>query len=128
MTLSKNDISLSLNEFSEKNIFKSIFSNVLVSSAILLIIILFIFRVNSCNIISTFVYGYIFTLGFSLIGAYYIKKEFSCKEKSGLNEDFKTLMENAKENPILLYAKRGSGELDEKKNEMDELEELNDFF
>jgi hypothetical protein len=144
MTLSKNDISLSLNDFSEKKIFKTIFSNILFSSAVLLIIILFIFKVNNCHIISTFVYGYVFILGFNLIGTYYIKKEFSSKEKLGLNEDFKTLMENAKENPVLLYAKRGSNEghstetsdsidtkrqgVDYNKKEIDELEELNDFF
>jgi len=131
MTLSKNDIALNFSEYTEKKIFKSVFSNILLSSAILLLILLFVFRINKCHITSTFVYGYIITLGFNLISANYIKKEYCNKEKTGLNEDFRQLMHNATENPIILKPKAGAGVLSEHFNEnstYDDLDELDELF
>lgn len=134
MTLSKNDIALNFSEYTEKKIFKSIFSNILFSSAILLLVLLFVFRVNKSHMVSTFVYGYLITLGFNLISANYIKKEYCNKEKSGLNEDFRQLMFNATENPIILKPKIGSGivsdHFDENNNynDLNELEELDSFL
>lgn len=134
MTLSQSDLKLALHGGLDRKIVKSIFSNILISSAVLLILILFIFKVNKDNYFSTFVYGYMAVVAYSLVSAKYIKDDFCSKKTNGINKDFESLMSNATANPVIIQSKSGMGEYSKpyivNKNEerLDELAELDSFL
>lgn len=134
MTLSQSDLKLALHGGLDRKIVKSIFSNILISSAVLLILILFIFKVNKDNYFSTFVYGYMAVVAYSLVSAKYIKDDFCSKKTNGINKDFESLMSNATANPVIIQSKNGMGEYSKpyivSKNEerIDELAELDSFL
>lgn len=134
MTLSQSDLKLALHGGLDRKIVKSVFSNILISSAVLLILILFIFKVNKDNYFSTFVYGYMAVVAYSLVSAKYIKDDFCSKKTNGINKDFESLMSNATANPVIIQSKNGMGEYAKSyivsKNEerLDELAELDSFL
>ncbi len=117
MTLSQSDINLSISSAVDRKIIKGVFSNILISSAVLLIILIFIFNTNSKSWISTFVYGYLTVISFNLINAKYIKDEYVKRNTSGINRDFENLMNNATSNPIIISNKERVGS-NEKNNKM----------
>jgi c-di-AMP phosphodiesterase-like protein len=112
MTLSQSDINLSISSAVDRKIIKSIFSNILISSAVLLIILIFIFNTNEKSWVSTFVYGYLTVITFNLINAKYIKDDYIKKNTSGINRDFENLMNNATSNPIIISSKERVGSND----------------
>lgn len=112
MTLSQSDINLSISSAVDRKIIKSIFSNILISSAVLLIILIFIFNTNEKSWVSTFVYGYLTVVTFNLINAKYIKEDYVKKNTSGINRDFENLMNNATSNPIIISSKERVGSND----------------
>ncbi len=136
MTLSQSDIRLALHDGLDRKVVKSIFSNILISSAVLLVLVLFIFKVNKESYVSTFIYGYMAVVSFSLLNAKYIKDDFCSKKTTGINRDFESLMSSATANPIIIQSKRDNGIADnsvktgmrESINSVGELEELDNFL
>lgn len=134
MTLSQSDLKLALHGGLDRKIVKSVFSNILISSAVLLILILFIFKVNKDNYFSTFVYGYMAVVAYSLVSAKYIKDDFCSKKTNGINKDFESLMSNATANPVIIQSKSGMGEyakpyiVNKNEERLDELAELDSFL
>jgi hypothetical protein len=134
MTLSQSDLKLALHGGLDRKIVKSIFSNILISSVVLLILILFIFKVNKDNYFSTFVYGYMAVVAYSLVSAKYIKDDFCSKKTNGINKDFESLMSNATANPVIIQSKSGMGEyanpyiVNKREERLDELAELDSFL
>jgi hypothetical protein len=120
MTLSQSDINLSISSAVDRKIIKGIFSNILISSAVLLIILIFIFNTNAKSWISTFVYGYLTVISFNLINAKYIKDEYVKKNTSGINRDFENLMNDATSNPIIISSKEKVGFNERKNNNMND--------
>jgi len=99
MTLSVSDIKLSLFSTLEKKIVTSVFSNVLVSSIIFTLIMLFIFTVNSENMTSSILYGYLATLTFSLISSSIIRKEYT--KANSMSSDFSSMMNSVTPGPVI---------------------------
>ena len=99
MTLSVSDMKLSLFSSMEKKIVTSVFSNVLFSSLLLTLFLLFIFYINSDNLFSSVLYGYIATLGFSLASAYMIRKEYT--KSNSMNSDFSNMMSSVNTGPVI---------------------------
>lgn len=116
MTLSQSDINLSISSAVDRKIIKSVFSNILISSAVLVLILIFIFNINGKSWVSTFLYGYLTVISFNLINAKYIKDGYENRNTSGINRDFENLMNNATSNPIIISSKERIGSNEFKKN------------
>lgn len=99
MTLSVSDIKLSLFSSLEKKIVTSVFSNVLISSIIFTLLMLFIFTINSDNLTSSIFYGYLATLTFSLVSSSIIRKEYT--KDNSMNSDFSSMMNSVTPGPVI---------------------------
>lgn len=99
MTLSISDIKLSIFSSLEKKIVTSVFSNILVSSMIITIIMLIIFSINSENLLSSTLYGYIAMLSYSLMSAALLRKEYS--KNNSMDSDFSKMMNKVDIGPVI---------------------------
>lgn len=102
MTLSHNDLKLAIVGGMDKKIVRSIFSNILISSAVLVLILLLIFRVNNTSAVSTFLYSYIAAVSYNLLSSKYFKEEFESKNVRRVDKDFENLMSDTMKNPIII--------------------------
>jgi c-di-AMP phosphodiesterase-like protein len=91
--LSSSDIKLSVNSSLDKKIIKSAFSNVLVSSLLLVIVIMIISKL--CSTVPAILYTYIAVLAFSLVNANYIRKEYNSQKLGAMDQDFGSMTANA---------------------------------
>ncbi len=121
MTLSSSDIKLSFNSSLDKPIIRSLFSNAVVSSAALVLLLLFIFSIN--DPFPSFIYGYATTLVFSLISANYIRKDYDTI-KGSMSSDFKSLMTSAGSGPIIIKGENERKSEQRDQNDQNEIAEL----
>lgn len=109
MTVAYKDLQIYFNSIGKKKIIKNIFSNILISSAILCLFLIFVFRINIDNLIASFLYGYLGIVGFNLLTAMYIKEDYTKKNELSINNDLGDITLNAGygASPII---KRGEAE------------------
>jgi xanthine/uracil permease len=99
MTLAMSDIKLSLFSSLEKKIITSVFGNVIVSSLLITLMMLFIFHLNSDNVFSSIFYGFIISLGYTLASASLIRKEYS--KNNSMDSDFSSMMNSVNTGPVI---------------------------
>jgi hypothetical protein len=133
MTLSHKDLQISFNSITDTKLIRKIFSNFLISSAILVLLLILIFNVNYGNYVSTFLYGYGAVIFYNIITAKYIKEDYAKKNESFLDNDFGSMTRNAGINrQDINIVKRGESEPNsedltwEKDNNFEQ--DINDFL
>ncbi len=107
MTVAHKDLQIYFSSIGEKKIVKKFFSNILISSALLCLFLLFIFRINSENSVASFLYGYLGIVCFNLLTAMYIKEDYSKKNELSIDNDLGDITRNAGSSVII---KRGNAE------------------
>ncbi len=99
MTLSVSDVKLSVFSQMQTKFISGIFSNVLLSSLVLTLVMLVIFSINSDNAISSLVYGYVAVLAYSLMSAHSVRSEYS--KTNSLDSDFSKMMSSVNTGPVI---------------------------
>lgn len=95
MTVAYKDLQIYFNSVGKKKIVKNIFSNILISSAILCLFLIFVFRINIDNLVASFLYGYMGIVGVNLLTAMYIKEDYNKKNELSINNDLGDITHNA---------------------------------
>src|SRR5690242_6293694 len=95
MTLSHKDAINNCNKFIKENkIVSAIFSNILLVSILLTILLLFIFEMNKDNKISQIFYSLIITVSVLLINSKMIKNTYTAEKTGSQDKLFTGMMEN----------------------------------
>lgn len=95
MTLSHKDLQLSFNSITDTKFIRNVFSNFLISSILLVLILIVIFNVNYGNSVSTFLYGYGAVIFYNILTAKYIKEDYEKKNEKFIDSDFGNITRNA---------------------------------